>query len=691
MKIHILASFFIGGISTLCMVNSIAQMPTKAMRMIILGVDGMDPVMLQQFMDEGVMPNFSQLASEGDFMPLGTSVPPQSPVAWSNFITGMDSGGHGIFDFIALDRKTMLPYLSTARVEKPAREPLAIGRWRIPLSAEKTLQMRDGQAFWEVLEKHGIETTMFRIPANYPPIDTGGRALSGMGTPDMRGSSGTFTFFTSDPAYQPGEVSGGVIERVTLHNNTTQLAIEGPPNPFLKNNLPTQAAITVYVDKENPVALIKVSDNNDEKVLLNQGEWSDWVRMEYELVPGLVRTSGMVRFLLKQTLPYFSLYTSPVNIDPRDPAQPIATPAEYAFEIAEQAGPFYTQEMPEDTKALSAHVLTPREFLAQSELVLDERRRLLENELARFAKTSGSSALLFFYFSSVDQRNHMLARQMDVSHPFHDKDTPADLAQAMRDTYIEIDEILGTVLSGLDDTTTLIVMSDHGFAPFRRQANLNSWLEQQGYLVLKNPDKRDNVEWLAGVDWRKTRAFGIGLNSLYINVRGRERYGIVPPGQRAALAREIADRLKDWRDEADGEYVVTQPLLREEIYHGPHVAEAPDILVGYARGYRASWATTTGKVPTGLILDNDDEWSGDHCMDARTVPGILLSNYTLTTAKEADLRDLTVSVLEYFSIRPPATMVGQNVFAPLPRRRTRKIITGKATERVVQRIHSTNR
>lgn len=647
-----------------CIVSSHAAETAQATRMIILGVDGMDPVMLQQFMDEGAMPNFSKLASEGGFMPLGTSVPPQSPVAWSNFITGMDSGGHGIFDFIALDRKTMLPYLSTARVEKPAREPLALGRWRIPLSSEKTLQMRDGKTFWEVLEEHGIETTMFRIPANYPPITSGGRALSGMGTPDMRGSSGTFTFFTSDPAYQAGVVPGGVIERVVLRNNTTQLNIGGPPNSFLKDHPLSQSALTVYVDKKNPVALIQAGDSDDEKVLLNVGEWSDWIRLEYEMVPGLVRTSGMVRFLLKQTAPYFSLYASPVNIDPRDPAQPIATPAEYAFELAEQAGPFYTQEMPEDTKALSAHVLTPREFLAQSELVLGERRRILKNELARFEKTAESSALLFFYFSSVDQRNHMLARQMDVNHPFHDKDTPADLAQAMRNTYIEIDDILGTVMSEMDDTTTLIVMSDHGFAPFRRQANLNTWLEQQGYLVLKNPDKRKDVEWLAGVDWAKTRAFGIGLNSLYINVRGREEYGIVPPGQRAALAREIADRLKEWRDEAGGEHVVTQPLLREEVYHGPHVEEAPDILVGYARGYRASWATTTGKVPAGLMLDNDDEWSGDHCMDARLVPGILLSNRTLSLVRDADLRDLTVSVLEQFSIRPPTQMAGQNVFVP---------------------------
>ena len=105
-------------------------------RLIVLGIDGMDPQLLRRYMGEGVLPNLSKLAGMGGFIELGTSIPPQSPVAWSNFITGMDSGGHGIFDFIGLDRKTLIPYLSIARVEKPKREPLKLGQWRIPLGSE---------------------------------------------------------------------------------------------------------------------------------------------------------------------------------------------------------------------------------------------------------------------------------------------------------------------------------------------------------------------------------------------------------------------------------------------------------------------------------------------------------------------------------------------------------------------------
>jgi predicted AlkP superfamily phosphohydrolase/phosphomutase len=221
--------------------------------------------------------------------------------------------------------------------------------------------------------------------------------------------------------------------------------------------------------------------------------------------------------------------------------------------------------------------------------------------------------------------------------------------------------MVGWILETMDSNTTFVVMSDHGFAPFRRQAHLNAWLEQNGYLKLKNPNRRDSYEWLMGIDWSETRAFGIGLNSLYLNVRNRERSGIVDPAERQALAREIAGKLGAWKDSQNGALVVTQPLVREDAYSGPHVEAAPDIIVGYARGYRASWATSTGKIPAILLEDNDREWSGDHCMDSRSVPGVLLSNRPLQ-ANEANLLDMPVTILEYFGIQAPAQMKGSAVF-----------------------------
>ena len=626
-------------------------------RMVVLGIDGLDPELLQQFIDEGILPNFAALAQPGHFAKLGTTTPPQSPVAWSSFLTGMDPGGHGIFDFIALDRKKLLPYMSTARVEPSDWEPIEMGKWCIPLGAAETLQLRDGVAFFEILEEAGVPTTMFRVPANYPPVETDGYALSGMGTPDLRGTSGTFTFVTDDPGVEAGRVSGGVIQRAFVRDDRVVVKLEGPRNDFLCESPRATSEISVRIDPENDVAEV---DTGLDRALLNVGEWSDWLAADFEMVPYLVGVRVMVRVYLQQLRPHFRLYVSPVNIDPRDPAQPISTPQEYSEELSEAAGPFYTQEMPEDTKALSAHVLEPGEFLTQSGLVLAERRKLLRHELQRF-KTEQKRGLLFFYFSSIDQRSHMLWRQMDEKHPFHTKDAPKNLAEALRDSYVEFDTILGWTRAELDDATTLVVMSDHGFSSFRRQVNLNSWLEQNGYLALRDPEKRDDAEWLQGIDWAKTRAFAIGLNSLYINVRGREGHGAVPPWARQALATEIAAKLEAWVDPENGEHVVTHAALREDVYHGKHVPSAPDLLVGYGRGYRASWGTTSGKVPALLLEDNDREWSGDHCMDARVVPGVLLSNRKLRS-KQPHLQDLPVSILAAFGIDAPGQMKGRLVF-----------------------------
>jgi predicted AlkP superfamily phosphohydrolase/phosphomutase len=624
---------------------------SAARRLVVLGIDGLDPGLLAGFMGEGALPSFTALAVRGGLAPLATSVPPQSPVAWSDFITGSNPGVHGVFDFVALDRDTLQPYLSTARVERAASLPL--GRYRLPLGASRARLLREGPAFWEILEREGIPATIFQIPANYPPVGAAGGALAGMGTPDLQGTPGTFAFFTDDPARAPGRVPGGRIERISVSDGSARAALDGPPDPLDPDAAPLRAPFELHLDSELALAEIRIGA---ERALLGQGEWSGWLRVHFAAVPLVGRVPGMVRFYLQSARP-LRLYASPVNLDPADPAQPIAVPASYARDLARAVGPFYTEEMPEDTKALSAQVLSPREFLAQTELVLEERRRLLRHELGRFLARRGPG-LLFFYLSSLDQRGHMLWHHADGAHPHHAANTPPDLAGSLRDSYVQLDALLAEVLSALDPATDLVVMSDHGFAPFRRQAHLNAWLEQHGYLALREPARRE-APWLEAIDWSRTRAFALGLNSLYLNVRGRERHGIVEPAQRAALAREIADGLRAWRD--GDRPVVTQPLVREAVYSGPRLERAPDVLVGYARGYRASWDTTRGEVPAALLEDNLEEWSGDHCMDARAVPGVLLATRPLLR-RDGGLRDLTVSVLGYFGVDAPPGMDGRPLF-----------------------------
>lgn len=640
--------------------------PDAGRSMVILGIDGMDPELLESFMDAGLMPHFERLRDLGDYRHLGTSVPPQSPVAWSNFITGLDSGGHGIFDFIHRDPQTMLPYLSTARVEGESGRTMRLGHYAIPLASPRTVNLRDGRAFWELLEDQGVPATIFKVPANYPPTEFDGVSLSGMGTPDLLGTPGTFSYFTDDPAWHGRTLEGGAVYPVTVEDHIVESALHGPANTFVRvpaGELPPDALcpFTVWMDPEHDVARIELGDS---EVVLQTGEWSPWLVADFELVPGLAQTSGICRLYLMETRPHFRLYVTPLNLNPADPAQPISTPADFAKHLYERVGFYYTQGMPEDTKALSSGVFDDADFVQQATLVRDERLMLLDEVLDEW----DGEGFLFFYFSSVDQQSHMLWRFSDPGHPAYEPELVHRYANVLTHTYVSMDKALGQVMDRIGDDTTLIVMSDHGFASFRRAVHLNRWLADEGYLVLKRPLPRleEDPNIFMHVDWSKTRAYALGINMLYINVQGRERRGIVPPGERRILVDEIAQKLLAFRDPETGAQAVTRIYPREEVYRGPHVKDGPDLVVGYAPGYRASWQTALGQVPDALVVDNNEKWSGDHCMDHTAVPGVVLANRPITHP-DPSLIDITATVLDAFGVMKPGMMAGRSIFATDPR------------------------
>ena len=622
-------------------------------RLVILGIDGMDPQLLEQFMREGKMPNFAKLAAEGDFRPLTTSIPPQSPVAWSNLITGMNAGGHGIFDFIHRDPKTLELYFSASRVEGP-KHAVHLGSWVIPLGGGSAEQLRKGKAFWQVLDQHGIPNTIFRIPANFPPAPAKGRTLSGMGTPDLRGTYGTFSFYTDDATATPGAVEGGQVIPVQVENSRVVANLIGPDNTFKKGSAPATEPFEVAVDPLEPAAKITVQG---QEFILREGEWSDWVRVEFQLIPFFGNVRGMCRFYLKQTHPRFQLYVSPINIDPADPALPISIPSSYSRLLSDEAGEFYTQGIAEDTKALSDGVLDDKEYLEQARTVLAEHRRIFDAEFPKFTQ-----GVFFFYFSSLDLNSHMLWRLTDPKHPEYDATLAAQNGSALEDFYQQMDQVLGEVLPKLDDHTTLLVLSDHGFGPYYRSFNLNTWLLNNGYIKMKADANPDSSEPLANVDWSHTRAYGLGLNGLYLNQRGREPNGIVEPGAAAdILEREIREKLLAVKDPKTGLPVITHVDLASEAYQGPYARSGPDMLVGYNRGYRAGWKTILGAFPPEELEDNTNAWSGDHCIDYRLVPGVLLSNRKIAAEAPA-LTDIAPTILAEFGIAKEKGMMGQSVF-----------------------------
>jgi len=622
-------------------------------KLVILGIDGMDPQLLKKFMAEGKMPNFSSLAQKGSFRLLTTSIPPQSPVAWSNLITGMNAGGHGIFDFIHRDPRTLQPYFSASRVEPP-KHGIHLGNWVIPLGGGSAEQLRQGKSFWETLDDYGVPNLIFRMPSNFPPVKAKGHTLSGMGTPDLRGSYGTFSFYTDNPMSSAGFVEGGQIIPVEVKDSQVTANLVGPDNSFRKGSPPALEPFTISVDPLEPVAKFSVQD---EKFVLREGEWSDWVHIQFKLIPFIGNVKGICRFYLKQAHPRFELYVSPVNIDPADPALPISTPKEYSRELAEEGGEYYTQGISEDTKARSAGVLDDKEYLQQSRTVLAEHRRIFDVEFPKFR-----SGLFFFYFSSLDLNSHMLWRLIDQKHPEYDASLAAEYGSALPEFYQQVDQVLGEVLQHADDRTTVMVLSDHGFAPYNRSFNLNTWLLKHGYITLKAEPNPGQSEAFANVDWSHTRAYGLGLNGLYLNLRGREREGIVESGAQAeALLKQIREELLDVRDPQNNLQAITRIDLAGEVYQGPYAHQGPDLIVGYNRGYRAGWQTILGNFPADVFEDNSNPWSGDHCMDYTLVPGVLLSNRPIHIASPS-LTDIAPTIFAEFGIPTPGSMMGHSVF-----------------------------
>ncbi|RMF94268.1 MAG: hypothetical protein D6734_08200 [Candidatus Schekmanbacteria bacterium] len=623
-------------------------------KVLILGFDGMDPIILRKMMDEGRMPNFKKLAEEGSFKELQTSNPPQSPVAWSNFITGMNPGGHGIFDFVHRDPKTLFPYLSTSRTEA-GKKSITIGDWVIPLESGKVELLRHGKSFWEILQSKGVPCTVYMIPSNFPPVECEAKTLSGMGTPDMLGTYGTFSYYSNvEPEMENGEISGGKYYEVYVKRNTVKAKIYGPKNTFRKGAPDCTVDFTVYIDPENPVAKIVLPNK---EIFLKEGEWSEWIRIDFELIPYLQSVSGICRFYLKEVHPDFKLYVTPININPEDPALPISTPPDFSKELFENVGYFYTQGMPEDTKALSSGIFDDGEFIKQITLVHEEEVRNYHYLLSQF-----KSGLLFYYFSSTDQNAHMFWRLHDKNHPAFNQESYDKYGDVLEKVYEEMDDILGYTLKRIDDNTTLIIMSDHGFAPFYYSFNINTWLLNNGYVALIDPSKQGEEELFANVDWSRTKAYVLGLNALYINLAGREANGIVSPGDEYnQLVDELVEKLKKVVDPKTGKKVFRNVYKRDDIYSGPYVKDAPDILLGFARGYRISWEASLGKFPKELITDNMEAWSGDHCMAPEEVPGIILSNKKIVKENPA-LYDIAPTLLAEFGFEKEKEMVGSNIF-----------------------------
>ena len=627
----------------------------KSKRVVILGLDGMDPGLATKFMREGRMPNFQKLAEHGVFRTLDTSLPSMSPVAWSTFATGGDASQHCIYDFLTRDPCSYGPMLSSTDIVK-AKRVVNIGRYVIPLGGARMKLLQKSQHFWKLLGEKNIFSIIQRVPITFPPVPfKNGMLLSGMCVPDLRGSQGTFSFFSTQTQDGEAKFIGGEQTVLRRRGDTIRSRIVGPDHTMLKSGGRMTLPFTLVPAKDGKSAELAIEGLDS--ISLKLEEYSDWVDLKFDA--GLtIKVQGIAKFYLVSTEPEVNLYMTPIHIDPEKPAMPIAHPEVYAIYLAKKQGKFATLGLAEDPWALNNRVIDEKVFFDQAMSIYEERERMFLDAIKQTKR-----GLVTTVFDTTDRVQHMFYRYLDPTHPANaGKDTEV-WKDAIAKVYERADALLGKVWHLVDEPdTTFMVISDHGFTNFRRCVNVNSWLRDNGYLFLKDESATTSGEWLDGIDWRRTKAFALGLTGVFINRKGREKSGIVEEGREyRKLVQEIAEKLGRLVDPQTGETCVRRVPISQEFFSGPYRFDAPALLVGWEGGYRHSWECATGQVTEQTFTDNDRSWSGDHCVDPSIVPGVFFCNQEIT-AENPRLIDIPASVLRLFGQEPPGYMQGKMIF-----------------------------
>lgn len=614
----------------------------KVKRVVVVGLDGLDAGLTEELLEAGKLPNLSKLRDAGGYRRLGTTLPALSPVAWSTFQTGVNPGAHNIFDFLSRDKRVYIPTLaSTETVTKWKR----LFGFKLPFKKREVELTRKSTPFWKILGKHGVFSNIIRVPISYPPEKFSGTILSAMCTPDIRGTQGTFSFFSTRPGTAE-KVTGGERRPLSSVSNEARVLegnLIGPDT--IKGGEPAKVPFTL-TPRDGESALLKVQGQEFE---LKRNVLSEWVKVSFHL-GGRKKASALVRFCLRECGDEVTLYTTPLNCDPEKPALPIAYPIYFASWLAKKIGPFGTLGFAEDTWGRNEHAISDQIFLDQAFLTHAEREQMFFEALKRTR-----DGVLACVFDATDRIQHMFWRYIDPDHPspLEDKE---QFGPTIENLYVQMDEMVGKVQGQLNDEDALVVLSDHGFASFRRGINLNNWLRDNGYLVLKEGTTGER-DYLQDVDWSKTRAYCIGLTGIYLNRVGREADGIVADNEVAALTAELREKLLKLKDPKCGSPCVRQVYEAEKAYRGLYKSEAPDIILGYEKGYRVSWDAVTGAMEPETFCDNVKAWSGDHHVDPSLVPGVLFSNREIRS-DTPHLKDLAPSILDLFGLKAPGYMEG---------------------------------
>lgn len=588
------------------------------MKTVVLGFDSFDPNIFQRARDAGNLPRLGRLADDGGFSPLEVCSPPQTEVSWTSIATGVDPGSHGIFDFVHRDPRTYSPYVSLL----PTKQGLL---------GEQFLSPYTTKTFFQEAADLGYPATALWWPALFParpeiPVAT----IPGLGTPDIRGQLGVGTYFTTEPEEKK---KTKVTKFESDGRNKFWALLEGPNVKAKEGMRPLTLPVTLEAMDDASAQLTL----GEQKSTLRLGEWSPILELKFPA--GLLSTvHAITKVILTELKGRVSLYVMPLQIHPLHSPWQYATPGSLVKDAWKNASPFLTLGWPQDTNALEDACISDEQFLALCDSVFESRQKIYFRLLRNFRE-----GVLAGIFDCLDRVQHMFLR---------------DREDIVFSWYERLDAFVGQVQAEIEklglEKHRFLAISDHGFCLFDQKAHLNRWLVEKGYMTLAKPLETGD---LRDVDWSQTRAYGIGLNSLYLNVAGREGQGIVEAEGLEQLLDELKSKLLDWKA-ADGRSVVSKVGLKHEVFNGPYNRLGPDLVVGYAPGFRASSETGLGKFAASALERNNDHWGADHCIDPSAVPGVIFANRDLRNIPGLSFRDIPFLAigkhLDQSYIKPPS-------------------------------------
>ncbi len=618
-------------------------------RAVVLGVAGMDAGVVERMMAEGKLPNLAALARVGTFATLRTTTPAETPVAWAAFAAAAGPGKNGIFGRFGRDADTYRTVVADVRCE-PGRH---LGDW--PVGGPRCGSNLSGEPFWRYAAGRGIATTALWAPADFPPREVEGSSfLAGGDVPDASLGAYNYHFFATDKYFRERDTAaGGIWRRMDRRGGVGRVTLE-PPACMAGREL----EITFEPETE---LYLNISVAGQKQRVRTRG-YSHYFAFPFGrgvLGPGRV----MGRFFVASSAPETRVWLSPLEVDPRKPLFDVAAPARFGEGLAAD-GPFSTRGKPLDLGALYDGVIGRGPFVGQYCSQIEEKRRL---GLLAWQRQRPDLFLLFDY--GLDEIAQVFWRHYDPAHPAYDEEKFFTYGQAFELAYRYVDETLGRFIKGAaGEDVAFFVVSAHGNRPFRRGFCPGRWLLENGYLELAPGAKPWGVgvpapasalrrgRYRPAVAWERTRAYAQGYGQIYLNLKGRERRGVVPRGDAARLKAELRGRLLAVRDA--GRRPVVAVNDGDELFDGPRRFCAPDLVVSLADGYGVSWESVLGGFADAVFADNMGVVSGQHAAAAPdAVPGLIFSNLKLDAAG-AGVEDVGPTILRTLGLEPPGGVDG---------------------------------